>query len=254
MGQAVVGTIQPVRVSFELLRNNRRLLVFPLLGGAALVLMSGGVVVPAFLRDWAKPSPSTFEVVSFVISYLLVGFVLTLCSAAMICAVDDVLRGEPARIGVSCRRAVRHWRRLVVWSLLNTTVLLLIRQLRRIPAVGWIVNEFFSTGWAVATYLALPAMMIDGLGAVEGARRSARMLGETYSRQVYGSLRIVLPSTLSVVIGLVALILGVESNNVVPAIAGGLVAALLLGCALLVGAAVSGIFRTMLYRDTVAAA
>ncbi|WP_457032135.1 DUF6159 family protein [Kitasatospora sp. P5_F3] len=249
-----MSTVQPVRLSFGVLRNNRRLLTFPLLSGAALALISGGVAVPTFLRDGAEPSASTFDVISLGVGYLLLGFTLTLSSAAMICAVNDVLRGEPARIGANYRRAARYWRRLLVWSLLNTTVLLLIRQLERIPVVGWIMNELFSAGWAVATYLALPAMMIDGLGVAEGTRQSARMLRETFSRQVYGSLWIALPMGLSVVIGFVAFMLGVESNSVGPAVAGGLVAALLLMCALLLGATVSGIFRTVLYRDASTAA
>ncbi|MFF2149551.1 hypothetical protein [Kitasatospora sp. NPDC058190] len=45
------------------------------------------------------------------------------------------------------------------------------------------MNELFSAGWAAATYLALPAMMIDGLGVAEGTRRSAGMLRETFSRR-----------------------------------------------------------------------
>jgi hypothetical protein len=241
-------------VSIGVLRSNRRLLVFPLLGGAALALISGGVAVPMFLRAWGEPSPSVLDVISLSVAYLLLGFVLTLCSAAMICAVDDVLRGEPARIGASCRRALRDWRRLLAWSLLNTTVLLLIRQLERIPVVGWIMKELFSAGWAVATYLALPAMMLDGLGVLEGTRRSAQMLRETFSRQVYGSLWIALPVVFSTVLGFVAFMLGVESNSMGPAIAGASVAALLLVCALLLGATVSGIFRTVLYRDASATA
>ncbi|MCC9310423.1 DUF6159 family protein [Kitasatospora sp. RB6PN24] len=249
-----MSTVQPVRVSFGVLRNNRRLLVFPLLSGAAFALASGGAAVPTLLRDRAEPWPSTSDAVSLGVGYLLSGFVLTLCSAAMICAVDAVLRGEPARIGVHCRRALRHWRRLLAWSLLSTTVLLLVRQLERIPFVGWMMDELFGAGWTVATYLALPAMMIDGLGVVEGTRRSARMARETFSRRVYGSLWIALPLVLSVLLGFVAFMLGVESNDVAPAAAGGLVAVLLLVGALLVGATVSGIFRTVLYRDASTAA
>jgi hypothetical protein len=241
-------------VSIGVLRNNRRLLVFPLLSGAALVLVSGGVAVPVVIEAWAKSSPSTVDVISLGVGYLLLGFVLTFCNAALICAVDDVLRGEPVRVGASCRRAVRYWRGLLAWSLLSTTVLLLIRQLERIPVVGWVMNELFSAGWAAATYLALPAMMVDGLGAVEGTRRSARMLRQTFSRQVYGSLWIALPLVLSVVIGFVAFMLGVESNSMGLAIAGASVAALLLVGALLVGATLSGILRTVLYRDASAAA
>ncbi|TQF04228.1 hypothetical protein E6W39_20855 [Kitasatospora acidiphila] len=219
-----------------------------------MALISGGVAVPTFIRDWAEPSPSAFDVISLGVGYLLLGFALTLCSAAMICAVDDVLRGEPARIGVSYRRALRHWRQLLAWSLLNTTVLLLIRQLKRIPVAGEIMDGLFSAGWAVATYLALPAMMIDGLGVTEGIRRSSRMLRATFSRQVYGSLWIAAPVVLSVVIGFLAFMLGVESNSLGPAVAGGVVAALLLMCALLAGATISGIFRTVLYRDSSTAA
>ncbi|MFJ2780106.1 MULTISPECIES: hypothetical protein [unclassified Kitasatospora] len=97
-------------------------------------------------------------------------------------------------------------------------------------------------------------MMIDGLGVAEGTRRSAWMVRGTFSRQVYGSLWIALPVALAVVIGFVAFMLGVESNSAGPAIAGGLLAALLLMGALLVGATVSGIFRTVLYRDASAVA
>ncbi|WP_414168526.1 DUF6159 family protein [Streptoverticillium reticulum] len=96
-------------------------------------------------------------------------------------------------------RLLRHWRRLLAWSVLSTTVMQLARQLERVPVAGWILKELFSAGWATATYLALPAMMVDGLGVLEGTRRSARMLRETFSRQVYGSLWIALPVILSVV-------------------------------------------------------
>ncbi|MFJ5927687.1 DUF6159 family protein [Kitasatospora sp. NPDC092948] len=243
-----------MRASLRILRDNRRLLVFPLLSGVALVLVVGGVVVPTAVRDWAEPSPSASDVFTVGAGYLLAGFVLTLCSGAMICAVDDVLRGGPARIGASFLRAVRHWRPLLAWSLLNTTVLLAIRQLERVPVVGWIMKELFSAGWALATYLALPAMMVDGLGVAESTRRSARMLRETFTRQVYGSWWIVLPVLLSMVGGFVAFMLGVESNRPGPAITGGAVAALVLTGALLVGATVSAIFRTTLYRDASIAA
>ncbi|MFF4405059.1 hypothetical protein [Streptomyces sp. NPDC001404] len=95
-------------------------------------------------------------------------------------------------------RLLRHWRRLLAWSVLSTTVMQLARQLERVPVAGWILKELFSAGWATATYLALPAMMA-------------------------------------------------------PALAGGAVAALLLVSAILVGTTVSGILRTVLYRDASAA-
>ncbi|MDH6128266.1 hypothetical protein [Kitasatospora sp. GP82] len=136
-----MSTVQPVRVSFDVLKQNRRLLVFPLLTGAALALTTTGIAVPLYLRHGVQPSLSTSERIAIGVDYLLLGFVLTLCNATMICAVHDVLRGEPVRIGASCRRALRHWRQLLVWSVLSATALLLIRQLERIPVVGWIMRE-----------------------------------------------------------------------------------------------------------------
>ncbi|MEU3462033.1 DUF6159 family protein [Streptomyces sp. NPDC006733] len=249
-----MSTAKPVRMSFGVLRSNRRLLVFPLLSAVALLLVFGALTVVAFVLDGAGSSPSTVDLVASGAGYLLLGFAFTLCSAAMICAVDDVLRGEPARIGTSYRRALRHWPRLLAWSLLNTTVLLLIRQLERIPVVGWVLSTLFSSGWAIATYLALPAMMVDGLGVVESTRRSARLLRETFSRQVWGSLWIALPMVFSVIIGFAAFMLAAESNDPGLAIAGGAFAVLILLGALLVGTTLSGIFRTALYRDAAATA
>ncbi|AUG75267.1 hypothetical protein CFP65_0292 [Kitasatospora sp. MMS16-BH015] len=249
-----MSTVKPVQLAFRMLRDHRRLVVFPLLSAAALVVISGAVAVPVFLRERAGSSSQAVEAVVVGLGYLLLGFLFTLSGAAMICAVDDVLRGEPARIGASYARAARRWWPLLGWSLLSTTVLLLIRQLERVPVVGWILDALFSAAWAAATYLALPAMMIDGLGVAEGTRRSARMLRETFTRQVYGSLWIALPLIFAVFLGFAAFMVGLASNRLGPAVAGGVVAALVLAGALLVGATVSTIFRTVLYRDAAQAA
>ncbi|GAA1228663.1 hypothetical protein GCM10009665_18890 [Kitasatospora nipponensis] len=249
-----MSTVQPVRASFGVLRQNRRLLVFPLVTAAALALTTAGVAVPLYLLHGSGPSPSASEAVAMGVSYLALGFVVTCCNAAMICAVHDVLRGEPVRFGASCRRAMRYWRALLIWSLLSTTVLLLVRQLERLPVVGPVLRELFSAGWELATYLALPAMMVDGLGVLEATRRSARLVRETFTRQVFGSLWIALPLVVSVIAGFIAFMIGVESDDARGALAGGLVALLLLMSAVLVGTTVSGIFRTMLYRDSSSAA
>jgi hypothetical protein len=249
-----VNAAQLVRVSFGILRTNRRLLAFPLLSGAALALIPGTAALPGLLHGGSAPWSNTLDLVVLGAGYLLLGIVLTFTSAALVYTVDDVLRGEPARIGTSFRRALRQWRRLLAWSLLSSTVVPLIRQLERIPVVGWILQELFSIGWDVATYLALPAILLDDLGVLAGTRRSARLTRRTFSRSVYGSLWIALPCILAVLTGLVALILGAESDNAALAIAGAAAAALLLAGSLLVGATVSGIFRTALYRDVAATA
>ncbi|MFG2820461.1 DUF6159 family protein [Kitasatospora sp. NPDC048365] len=244
-----MSAVKPVRVSFGVLREHPSLVVFPLLQAGVLAVVGSGAALPVLLRDGAPDTLSVGDAALLGAGYLLAGFLLTVCSAAMVCAVAAALRGEPVRVAGAFRQAAGQWRRLLAWSLLSATVLMLLRQLNRVPVVGWLLEELFEAGWSVATYLALPAMVIDGLGVVESTRRSARMLRTTFSRQVYGSVWIAVPVLLSALIGFVAFMLGVESNSLAPAVAAGVFAALLLVAALLAAATVSGIFRTVLYRD-----
>ncbi|MFF2630909.1 DUF6159 family protein [Kitasatospora griseola] len=245
-----MAAAHPVRTSWAVLRRRGGLVVFPLLGAAQILLIGSAAAAPVVLNGTDGAGPGT--VAALVAGYLALGFGLTVSTAAMTRAVADVLDGTPARYGANLRASIAGWRRLLGWSLLSSTVLVAARQLERVPVVGELLDDVVGVAWSLATYLVLPGIVLDDLPIREAARRSGRLLRTTFRRQVFGSLWIALPLGLAVLGGLVAVMLAIESNRPGPAVVTAVLAGLLLAAALLVGATVSGIFRTVLYREAVA--
>ncbi|KDN87223.1 DUF6159 family protein [Kitasatospora cheerisanensis] len=245
-----MATAHPVRASWGILRRRGGLVVFPLLGAAQVLVIGSAAVAPAVLNGTGGAGPGT--VAALVAGYLALGFGLTVSTAALIRAVADALDGTPARYGANLRAALAGWRRLLGWSLLGSTVLLAARQLDRIPVVGELLDQLVDVAWSLATYLVLPGIALDDLPIREATRRSGRLLRATFTRQIFGSLWIGLPLLLAGLGGLVAVMLAIESDRPGPAVAAAVLAGLVLAAALLVGATVSGIFRTVLYREAVA--
>ncbi|MFD8598940.1 DUF6159 family protein [Kitasatospora sp. NPDC059646] len=245
-----MATAHPVRASWAVLRQRGGLVVFPLLGAAQVLLIGSAAVAPVVLNGTDGAGPGTAA--ALVAGYLALGFGLTVSTAAMTRAVADALDGTPARYGANLRASVAGWRRLLGWSLLSSTVLVAARQLERIPVVGELVGVVADGAWSLATYLVLPGIVLDDLPIREAARRSGRLLRTTFRPQIFGSAWIALPFALAVLGGLVALMLAVESNRPGPAVAAAVLAGLVLAAALLLGSTVSGIFRTVLYRQAVA--
>ncbi|RKE17688.1 DUF6159 family protein [Streptomyces sp. TLI_171] len=237
----------PVRASWGVLWRHRGLTAFPLLGGALTAAIGVAAAAPALLYGVAGAAGGV-ALAALVLGYLALGFVLTACSAALTRAAAAALDGRPVPFGANLAVVLGSWRKLLGWSLLSSTVLVAVRQLDRLPGVGELLDTVLGVSWSVATYLVLPGLVLDDLPIREAARRSARTVRSTFSRQIYGSLWIAAPLALALLLGLVAVMLGIESNRPGPAIAAGAFAALLLGAALLVGATLSGIFRTLLYR------
>jgi uncharacterized membrane protein len=95
--------------------------------------------------------------------------------------------------------------------------------------VGAIGAAIVGVAWNVATFLAIPVLVMEGVGPIEAVKRSGGLLKRTWGEQVVGNVGI------SLVFGLLIL------------------AVILVGVALVagtisVGAAVSGIFTASLYR------
>ncbi|MFD4393715.1 hypothetical protein [Kitasatospora sp. NPDC058478] len=172
-----------------------------------------------------------------VVAILVVAVFATFFNAVLIAAADDVLRGRPVGIGAGYGRALRRLPAIVVWALVGVVVIFFGSLL----LVG--------IPWAMASYLVLPAMMIDGIGVREAMRTSRQAFRAHGGDTARSSTWIALPVTLSFFpsvavfgVGLTA----VDRALGVLAMAG---STLWLALAVTVTAGLSGVFRVRHYRE-----
>lgn len=148
--------------------------------------------------------------------------------------------------------ANRHFASIVGYALLAGTVGIILRSIARRGVVARIVASLFGVAWSIATFLAVPVLVVEGVGPIEAVKRSTHLLKKTWGEQIAGSIGLGAALGLVFLVGTLlfggALTLAVASHS--PALIVGVVAVFVLAGVLtsLVGFALSAIYTAAVYR------
>lgn len=188
-------TWQLMGASWQLLKQDGRLIVFPLISGVALavvMLLFAGPVWIALGGVHPAPGgqvqlPPTAYAAMFVF-YFLAYFVIVFFNSALIACVLRQIEGGQATLGYGLRAAWQRLPGILGWALLASTVGILLRMLE--DKVGWlgrIVVGLLGMAWTVTAFLVVPVLVAEGTGPIEAYKRSVGMLRRTWGEQIIGN-------------------------------------------------------------------
>ena len=232
------------RASWDILRSNPALGVLPVLSFAGLVLYLLpllGIAVGMGAFDVSQ-RPVAYVLLAWY--YLGASFIGIFFNAALIAGAMAHLRGERPSIADCPRMAAAHTGQILVYSLISATVGLALRVIREeFGIVGKIVAAVVGVAWGVATAFAVPVLVMEDRSAVDSIRRSMTILRERWGESLVGTGAITLP--------LLAVTLGVAMTSgvffAVSPILGGVVLGAGLAAVMVLGSALTGIFRAAVY-------
>ncbi|MCC3778160.1 DUF6159 family protein [Streptomyces sp. UNOB3_S3] len=240
-----------VRTAFGMLRRRPALLCFPAMNVAALaaVLAAAWVLPLNGIRDRAldNQTPTTTQTVGLFALLALLSCVGTYFTAALLHSVRALLADDRPTIRASLGAMLRRMPTLACWSVLGNTVGVLLQIAESTAGVSWLF-DMAGLSWSLLTYFALPVLVAEGSGLLTALRRSLALGRRELGAQVAGFARVFLTTVLVAVVGVAALILAVETDDVAVmlAAAGGVVVLwLLTGIA---SSTLSGIYRMSLYH------
>ncbi|MCQ3806628.1 MAG: DUF6159 family protein [Acidimicrobiaceae bacterium] len=221
------NTFELAKLSWGVLKKDRELLVIPILS----FLVSAALLIPLAFVVFATASTESGGVneASANPAMLLVGIVAALglsvisvfFNGALVAGAHERLAGGDPTVGSAIRKAFSRIPGLVPWAIMTATVGLILRALReRAGWLGQFAINMIGLAWEVATFLVVPAIVIDGKGAVEGLKTSGALLKSTWGENLaarvgFGLLGFVamLPALLLIVVlaslGGVGLIVGI---------------------------------------------
>jgi hypothetical protein len=181
------------------LRNDKRLIVFPVLSGlSALVVILSFVVPlaiirPAFLMAVidekhidVQHTPIWFWVVTFLF-YFCNYFVIYFFNAALVhCAISH-FRGEPVPPSEGLRAAGRRFPELLAWAFVSATVGLILKLIENAnEKVGSFVSAILGSAWTVVTYFVVPVLVVEKVGPMQAVQRSWQILRKTWGEAIGG--------------------------------------------------------------------
>ena len=249
------NTWKLAKTSWAVLKKDRELLWIPVLSflvSAAVIVV---VLVLTFLTlsTTSSGGETTTEfnpamIVLYVVAAMALGIVAVFFNGALVAGAHERLTGGDPTVRSSVGRAFARLGGLVPWAIITTTVGLVLQALRgRAGFLGRIVTHMLSMAWEVVTFLTVPAIMIDDLGAIAGLKRSASLLRQTWGENLaarvgFGLLGFLLMIPAAAVAGLF-----IASGSGVLAAVGIIAAVAWLSVVLVVLSALNAIFQTALY-------
>lgn len=202
-------------MSFGVIRQDKELLLFPFLALLVSGLMWGlfiasviGLVEVGFLAQLEEQAGVLFNALYFLF-YFLTAFIAIYFQAAVVGSALIRLEGGSPTVRDAFREANKHVGKLFLWALVTATVGLILRAIsRRGGIIGRIVAGALGITWAVASYMAIPVIVTEGLGPWSSLKRSASLFRKTWGETLVGGFGLGLILVLLGLVGLLPLIVG----------------------------------------------
>jgi hypothetical protein len=184
-----------IKASAAVLRADKELIVFPIVSAIGVLLVTATFALPMILTQFFDALlRGRGQILGFVVGFLfyVVQYtVIIFANSALIGAAMIRLRGGDPTVGDGVRIARKHIGAILGYALVSATVGMILRWLsERGKTAGRIVSSIAGLAWNLATYLAVPVLVVEGVGPLEAIKRSANLLKRTWGEQIVGNFSI----------------------------------------------------------------
>ncbi|HLZ89652.1 MAG TPA: DUF6159 family protein [Puia sp.] len=182
--------------SWAVLKENRRLILFPILSGISLILVILSFVLIAFasvgwdpdaLRD-VREQPTVVNYL-FVFGYYLVNyFIIVFFNTALIHCTHLYFNGEKPTIRDGLQFSLSRIGVLLSWAAFAATVGTALRILQdNLGSIGKFITGLIGIVWSVATFFVVPVIAYENLGPIAAFKRSASLMKEKWGESLAAS-------------------------------------------------------------------
>lgn len=255
-------SVELAKSSWAVLRKDKQLAAIPVLSffvTLAVTAVMGGAVyltfktVPATVQSGdfttsptagttLQPTPVTYVV--GVLAYVVITFAVTFFTAALVAGAYQRLTGSDPTLGSAFGAAGARLPQIFLWSLVLSTVGLLIQAIEsRFGVVGAIVARGIGMAWNIVTWLAIPVIIAEGTGPIDSLKRAGGLFKKTWGENLIAQGGLGLLGFLAFLPGL---LVGGLLATVVPVLGIAIIVVWLAVTATIMSA-LNGIFRTALY-------
>jgi hypothetical protein len=212
-------TFAMMRSSWEVLKKDKELLLFPLLSGFCCLLVMLSFALPMLLTDYNIPAENAttqqkaLGIAILFMYYFINYFVIIFFNSAIVACAIYRMRGGNPDFFTGFNAAAARLPQILGWAFVSATVGLLLRMLQnRRNKLGRILIGLIGMAWSIATFLVIPVLVVERKGPIEAVKSSMALLKKTWGHQLIGNFGFGLIFFLLSLIGIVPIALGVMSS------------------------------------------
>lgn len=256
--QRIARTQAIMSAAWQILREDKTLLLLPIASSACLMLLTASFAVPAILGTLTGASVSdelaqtgSLSYVGMFLFYVVTYGVAIFFNAALAICVLRKLEGQQATILDGLREALSCFPQILGWAVVSATIGVVLKAIeRRSGIVGNMVARMLGLAWSVATFLVVPVLVAERKGPLEAVQASVQLLRRTWGENLLAGLGFGLLYFFWAIPGVFAFIIGAGmiASHPFLAIAIMILAILYFPLLGLVLSTMSTIFDVVLYR------
>ena len=196
MSNAFSRSWEITKLSFHVIKQDKELLLFPLLAGIFSILFMVAMVFPTlitgFLEGAAQQPFGIFEYAIIFVTYLGLAFIATFFNVCVVYTTKVRFDGGNATFGESIKFALSKIHLIFAWSLVSATVGLILRLLDRMAQraghggriVLGILIAVLGMAWSIVAIFVVPGMVYHNLGPIDAIKRSVQTLRKTWGESL----------------------------------------------------------------------
>ncbi|HMC84860.1 MAG TPA: DUF6159 family protein [Chitinophagaceae bacterium] len=209
--------------SFKVLRENRQLIIFPVLSGISLILIMASFFTALLgFSGWQLDNisePGRIASYAILFAYYIVNyFVVVFFNMALIHCTHLYFKGEEASVRKGIAFSMSRIGVIFTWAIIAGSVGAILKIIQEnVGSLGKIITGIIGIVWGVATFFVVPVIAYENMGPIAAFKRSAGMMKEKWGQSIGAGFSFGLIQLLGIA---VVLILGFTIGALVHPVAG----------------------------------
>jgi len=176
--------------SFKVLKENKQLIIFPVLSGISLVLIMGSFVLVFFgVNGWSDENvedPGTIgNYLYLFLFYLINYFIVVFFNMSLIHCTRLYFRGEEVSINAGLRFSLSRIGTIFSWSVFAAIVGTILRIIQEESGIiGKIITGIIGIVWSIATFFVIPVIAYEDLGPIAAFKRSSQLMKQKWGESL----------------------------------------------------------------------
>ncbi|MEJ2684395.1 MAG: DUF6159 family protein [Candidatus Sulfobium sp.] len=241
--------------SWQVLKKDKEILVFPLISGVCCLVVLASFAIPLIASgSWQPPGGDASTGAHIVyyatlfLFYFCNYFVIVFFNAAIVACARVRMEGGNPTVSDGLRAAASLLPLIAGWALISATVGLILRVIEdRSERLGQLVAGLLGVAWTVASFLVVPVLVVEKKGPFTALKESTVLLKKTWGQQLIGNFSFGLVFFLLGIPAIVFIVLGFATGSGAGTIVGVVLATVYLIGLALIQSALQAIFQAALY-------
>ena len=177
--------------SFKVLRENKQLIVFPILSGISLLVVIGSFTTAILAAAGWNPDNisntygSAADYLLLFVFYIFNYFIIVFFNMALIHCTRLYFQGEEVTIEKGLRFSLSKIGVIFSWAVFAGTIGALLRIIQEeLGWIGKIITGILGVVWSIATFFVVPIIAYENLGPVDAIKRSVKLMKEKWGESL----------------------------------------------------------------------